>query len=116
MPYFLRDLDIFVLSSDSEGLPIALIEAMACELPCVATKVGGVSEVLDNGQAGLLVAPRDQAGMAQAITELAGKHDVRLLLGSRARQRLCERYGLQRMIQEYRGLYQRLSWKQVSRT
>ena len=116
MPDFLRAMDIFVLSSDSEGLPIALIEAMACELPCVATTVGGVSEVLDNGQAGLLVAPRDSAGMAQAMSELASKQDLRRLLGSRARQRVCERYGIQRMIEEYRGLYQRLSWKQVSRT
>lgn len=68
--------DVFALSSLFEGLSIALVEAMAAGLPCVATDVGGVSEVLQNGVQGRLVRPREPRLIAEALAELAGSPET----------------------------------------
>ena len=84
---FLPALDLFVLASRNEGMGRALVEAMASGLPVVATAVGGMPEVLEEGHAGLLVPPGDPQAIADAITRLS--HDPRLAadLARRARAR-----------------------------
>ena len=79
--------DVFVLSSVHEGLPIALVEALASGLPCVATAVGGVPEVIRDGIEGFLVEPGDVAGLAAAIEKLLGDAELRRNVGARARER-----------------------------
>jgi glycosyltransferase involved in cell wall biosynthesis len=76
--------DVFVLSSRVEGLPIALLEAMAAERPCVATAVGGIPEVVTDGVDGLLVPPGDPDALATAVSKLLADPDRRAELGARA--------------------------------
>lgn len=109
VPEFLRDLNIFTLSSDSEAHPNALLEAMACGLPCLATDVGGVKQVLDSGACGLLAEPGNVAQFADALKKLAANPTLREKLGRSARNRVCTHYSLTGMIKSYDDLYHRLT-------
>lgn len=79
--------DVFALSSRHEGLPIALLEAMASSLPCVATDVGGIPEALRNGVDGLLVPPGDPAALAAALIRVLSDRQGRKAMGASARER-----------------------------
>jgi glycosyltransferase involved in cell wall biosynthesis len=79
MPAF----DVFALSSRNEGLPIALLEAMGSGLPCVATAVGGVPEVITDGREGLLVPPGDERALADALSTMLCGPDLRESAGDR---------------------------------
>jgi glycosyltransferase involved in cell wall biosynthesis len=83
----LREKAIFVLPSTSEGLPMAVLEAMAWGRAIVATAVGGVPDVLADGVEGLLVPPGDSTALATALTELAADEELRARLGAAARDR-----------------------------
>ena len=109
VPGFLRDLDVFVLSSDSEQHPNALNEAMACGLPCIATRVGSVPELLDEGRCGMIVMPGDELALAVGLRDLAADAARRARLGAAARQRACSEYSLSRMVEAYGRMYRRLS-------
>jgi len=86
MPAFYRGLDGFLLCSDHEGLPLALIEAMASGLPCIATRVGGMVALIGDGTQGVLgVARRDPLGLAEAMTRLAADAELRHAMGRQAR-------------------------------
>ena len=100
--------DLFALSSDSEGLPVALLEAMACALPAVVTAVGAVPQVVDEGRAGLLVPPRDPASLAGALASLIANPALRAAFGARGLCRVRERYSAERMASEYEAVYRRL--------
>ncbi len=109
VPAFLRELDIFVLPSLSEAHPNALLEAMACGLACVGTRVGGVPEVLEERRRGLLVNAGDTGGLANAMAALAIDVDRRRGLGVLARERVCRAYGLDKMVEAYAALYEGLA-------
>jgi glycosyltransferase involved in cell wall biosynthesis len=104
-PGFLRGLDAFALTSDSEGNPNALLEAMSCGLPTVATAVGGIEEVLEGGRAGLLVPPATRAPLVNALVRLVESKRLRATLGERARARVIGTYGMDRMLDAYEALY-----------
>ncbi|MFF1908079.1 glycosyltransferase [Kitasatospora sp. NPDC058218] len=87
VPALLPGLDVFTLSSRQEGLPVALMEAMTSGLPAVVTRVGGMPEVLDDGDQGLLVEPGDPAALAAALGRLADDRELRERLGAAARER-----------------------------
>jgi len=110
VPRFLRRLDVFVLSSDSEQHPNALNEAMACGVACVATRVGCVEELLDNGRCGRIIPPGDVDGLVAALNELIADPELRARLASAAVSRVCRHYSLTRMIEAYSHLYERLSF------
>jgi len=84
--------DLFVMPSRAEGIPTSILEAMACGLPVIATDVGGVREVVEEGVTGRLVKPRDSANLAEAILDLLQKPGLRAQMGVQARQRAVERY------------------------
>jgi glycosyltransferase involved in cell wall biosynthesis len=86
VPELLPAFDVFALSSRNEGLPIALLEAMAAGLPCVATSVGGVPEVITDGREGLLVRGGDATGLADAVSKLLSEPSLRTSVGARAAQ------------------------------
>jgi glycosyltransferase involved in cell wall biosynthesis len=105
VPDMLREFDIFVLPSLSEGMPNALLEAMATGLPCVATRVGGNSEIIGQGGVGRLVPARDAGGLAAALLSLAGDPAGRRSLGEAARRCVSTRYRLSLMVDCHKRLY-----------
>lgn len=101
-------LDIFVLSSKSEGLSNTILEAMASRVAVVATRVGGADELVEDGASGLLVPPQDPAALADAIGWLVRDDDVRESMSAAGRRRALTRFALDRMLREYKDLYCRL--------
>lgn len=105
VPTFLRGLDVFVLSSDLEANPNALLEALATGLPSVGTAAGGTVEVTDHGRVARLVPPRAPDALAQALAGLLGDAEGRARLGQAARAWILERYDQSRMMDAYEALY-----------
>jgi glycosyltransferase involved in cell wall biosynthesis len=87
--------DLFVLTSAAENCPLALLQAMACGLPVVASRVGGIPEVVRDGVDGVLVPPGDAPALAAAIGRLLADPDGARAMGARARARVCDRYTVQ---------------------
>jgi glycosyltransferase involved in cell wall biosynthesis len=108
-PAFLNSLDIFVLSSDSEAHPNALSEAMACGLPCIASRVGGVAEITDQGRAALLFERGDEEALAAHIADFASAPGKRLAFGKAALDVTLARYSMDVMLSRYLDLYQRIA-------
>ena len=86
--------DIFVLPSVHEGIPMALLEAMALERAIVASRVGGIPEVIDNMIEGKLVQAQDAKSLKEAIHELANSPNLRITLGRKARERVMREFNL----------------------
>ncbi|MFE0591325.1 GT4 family glycosyltransferase PelF [Micromonospora echinospora] len=99
--------NLVALTSISEGFPYTVVEAMACGRPTVCTNVGGVAEAV--GDTGFVVAPRDVAAVADACVRLLRDRELRLRLGAVARARVLEKFTLQRSLQAYRDIYERLA-------
>jgi len=101
----LTALDTFALSSKTEGLPLVIPEAMSTELPVVATSVGGVPKVVDDGETGFLVPPGDEEALREKLLELQRAPELAQRLGRRAREVALERYAVRRVADEYDALY-----------
>ncbi len=101
LPEFLSNLDAFALPSHSEGFPNTLVEAMASGLPCVATRISCVPEIVDDGRNGLLVARRDVSGLADAMAALVADPELRAALGREARRTVEERFRLEDKVSEF---------------
>jgi len=108
IPEILASLDLFVLPSRWEGLPLALLEAMAACLPVVATAVGGTPEVVIDGETGLLVPPGDPDALAQAIVFLIENPELRKKMGQAGRKRVAEHFTIQETVRKTEALYQKL--------
>jgi len=100
--------DVCVLSSLSEGSPNALLEAMAARVPTVATQVGGIPEMVTDGESAVLVRPRDEIGMCQAITRILKGPEFARLLVAKAHALIQERYTPERRAQKLIEVYGRL--------
>ena len=101
----LNNLDVFVLSSNTEGFSIACIEAMACGVPVVATRSGGPEQILE-GEAGLLVPTADPAALALAVAQILSSKELAAELTAKAMKRVHERYSLTGMLSRYEALLQ----------
>ena len=97
------------MSSVTEGLGTSLIDAMACGKPVVATRVGGIPEVVADGETGFLVEPRDHGGMARALTSLLKDDALRRRMGEAGRARAQVRFSAGRMVQDTLRVYQRVA-------
>ena len=97
--------DFFVLPSDIEGLPMAILEAMAHGLPIVASNVGGIPEIIDDEREGLLFPAGDATALALAIRRLASDPFLRRRLGDAARQRVSAQFSLNAMVRKYDDVY-----------
>lgn len=97
--------DVFAMPSLSEGLPLAILEAMNAGKPIVASRVGGIPEALADGEHALLVPPGDHAALAAALRRLLDDHALRQRLGCAARRRARECFSVERMTDEYERLY-----------
>jgi glycosyltransferase involved in cell wall biosynthesis len=100
--------DVFCLLSRSEGFSNALLEAMACGLPCVATRAGGNCEVLEDNQTGFLVPPEDAAAAADRISLLLRERELAQRMGAAARQAVKARFTMQAMAEQLANLYESL--------
>jgi len=105
----LTTFDFFALPSRFEALPLVVIEAMLAELPVVASDVGSVSEVVENGVTGLLVPPDDPLALAEALSSLVADSQRRRELGKRGRARALERFDADAMARAYERLYDELA-------
>ncbi len=100
--------DIAVLSSENEGMPVCLMEAAACGVPAVATAVGGIPELIVDGETGLLVPPAQPDALAGALCSLLANPERRKAMGRAARQRATAMFSLERQIDHLLAL-----WKEV---
>ncbi len=105
VPDLLAASDVFVLSSDWEGLPITILEAMAVGVPCVSTAVGGVPEAITDGVSGLTVKPGDPAALADGLRRLALDAGLRARLANAARDEFGRRFTARQMVRQTEALY-----------
>jgi N-acetyl-alpha-D-glucosaminyl L-malate synthase BshA len=100
--------DLFLLPSDLESFGLAALEAMACEVPVIATNVGGVPEVITHGEDGFLVAPRDVESAAKFALEILSRADRGREMGQRARVNARRKYCANDVIPHYEAYYQQV--------
>jgi glycosyltransferase involved in cell wall biosynthesis len=111
----LQGADVFLLTSISEGIPLTLIEAMATGLPCVATRVGGIPEVVIDGETGLLVDVGDDGYLAECIHRLTNDSTLRRQFGNSGCERAAKLFDANDMQAAYLRIYRELSAPVVSR-
>jgi len=107
IPELLATLDVFVLSSQNEGISLTLLEAMAAKRPVVATTVGGNKEIVEDGITGYLVPPENSEKLAKAIVNVAANSKAALQMGIFARERVRQKYSLEKMVERYREVYEK---------
>lgn len=105
IPQFMSGLDVFVSPSRSEAFGLAMVEAMACGIPVIATMTAGGREVVEDEKTGRLVPIGKPGELARAITDLLASHDLRKMLGVNARRRVEQKFSLDRMISETEAVY-----------
>ena len=105
VPALLGDADLFVLTSRSEAFPNSVLEAMAAGLPIVATRVGGVRELIEHQRTGVIVLPDDPRALAYALLDLIQWDAHAAALGQAARSAVRARYSYDRMVAAYEGLF-----------
>lgn len=108
IPEILAGIDLFVLSSVSEGFGRAVAEAMACAKTVVATKVGGLSEVVEDGITGRLVSPKDSTALAEAIIELLKDKKKAENMGIAGRKRVEKLFSIERNVKSIEELYEKI--------
>jgi glycosyltransferase involved in cell wall biosynthesis len=105
IPKILGELDVFVLSSISEGMPLSVLEAMASGKAIVTTQCGGIPEIVDHGKTGLLVPPSDSSALAEAIGDLLSDRSKAERLGANAQLKFQKEFTLDGMIERYEWVY-----------
>ena len=103
---YLSVADLFLLPSQSESFGLSALEAMACEVPVIATRVGGLPEVIEEGGCGYLFEVGDTRGMAEAAIRVLSDGEERKRLGLRGREIAVSRFATERIIPQYEALYQ----------
>jgi spore coat protein SA len=103
---YYREADVLINPSFSEAFGMSLVEAMACQVPVVATRVGGMTEIVEDTHAGLLVGPGDATALADAILRLLADDDLRERMGQAGRRRAIERYSWEQVTESLIHLYE----------
>jgi|CZCB01.1.fsa_nt_gi glycosyltransferase involved in cell wall biosynthesis len=101
---YLRQSDIYVMSSNVEGLPLSMLEAMACQLPIISTKAGGVVDIVVNGKNGLITPVGDTKALSEAMCELIRNEDLRKKMGEESR-RIAVEQDINKCVEKYQKLY-----------
>src|SRR5262249_23704131 len=105
VPTLLKALDLSVLSSAHEALPLSLLESMAATRPVVATDVGSVSEIVEDGVNGFLVSPGAPDQLAQAMLRVLKDPELGRRLGEAGRNKVERQYTVERMVHRYESLF-----------
>ena len=108
LPRIYADLDLLVVSSNNEGTPVSAIEAMASGCPVVATRVGGLADVIQDAETGYLVPPKQPQALAAAILELFRNPQTAEQMGQRAQLFVKERFSVDRLVCDTESLYEEL--------
>ncbi len=108
VPRLLKAMDVFALSSVSEGMPLTVLEAMAARLPVVATEVGALPELIEEGKTGFLVPIRHAVAMADKLEEFLANRQLAKSFGEAARHKVEREFTLEQMLQSYAELYESL--------
>ncbi len=108
IPNFLQSIDIFVMTSLYEGLPNALMEAMAVELPVVASDIGGNNELVIDGETGFLCPSDDARAFAESVIGLINNEDEAKQMGENGKKRILSEFGVEKMITETENIYMKL--------
>ncbi|WP_153637442.1 glycosyltransferase [Marinobacter salsuginis] len=103
--HYLSAMDVFLLSSHTEGTSMTLLEAMSLEIPSVATQVGGNPEIIENGVTGILTEPDSSQSFAEALEKLCQDGPARKSMGKAAQQRFTERFSAKVMLHDYEAIY-----------
>jgi len=106
MPAVYAAMDIFVLPSLNEGLPMTVLEAMAASKPVIATRVGAIPSVIKDGENGLLVTPKDSVGLRNAIASVLDDPERRRRMGDQAHAWVSQNYTSEAMALRYREMYE----------
>jgi glycosyltransferase involved in cell wall biosynthesis len=109
MPTTLCQLDLLILTSDHEGLPMILLEAMASRVPIIAHAVGGIPELLDYGNCGILINSEKPAAYAEAIQNLARSPERRTAIADKALKRVRQKYSATGNAKAYLDHYHAIS-------
>jgi glycosyltransferase involved in cell wall biosynthesis len=110
----LSSADVFLLPSGMESFGLAALEAMACEVPVIATRVGGLSEVVEDGVSGYLLPLGDVESMAERTFEILNSPELRRRLGKRGRQIAAEKFTPRRALGAYLDVYNSVLGKGVN--
>ena len=102
---YLKGLNIFVLPSVKEGLPYTILEAMAAGVPVIATRVGGIPDLIEDGVNGIIVPPKDPNVLADAMTSLLNNPSQRAEFGERLTTRAKTEFTRERMVDETTRVY-----------
>ncbi|MGE5469632.1 MAG: glycosyltransferase family 4 protein [Bacteroidota bacterium] len=97
--------DIFILPSFAEGVPVSLMEALACGIPVIATYVGGVTELVETGETGLMVSPSDPIALRDAIAKYLENYELRAKVSRNGRQQVVANFNLQSELRKLAGLF-----------
>ena len=103
--------DIFILPSQFEGLSNSLLEAMACALPVISTRVGGSIDIIESGVNGLLVEYNNEDHLSQEISRVLGEPGLAASLGKQARETIERQHDMNSIADEYREVYNSLVHK-----
>jgi L-malate glycosyltransferase len=100
--------DLLLLPSQTESFGLAALEAMACEVPVIATRVGGLPEVVRTGETGYLVELGDTSAMAEHAVEILSDKSRQRAMGVQAREWACSQFNTNKVIPQYEALYERV--------
>jgi glycosyltransferase involved in cell wall biosynthesis len=114
LPEYYLDADVFILPSLAEGMPNVVLEAMGSGLPIVATRVAGSEELVQHGENGFLVAPKDVNAIAQALSTLINEKMLRERMGRRSKE-IARQYTWEFVTEQYIVLYQQATKRQKAK-
>ena len=103
---FLRNADCYIQTSVSEGIPVALMEALACELPVISTNITGIPELVIHGKTGILIPPKDEVAIVDAITFIKNNPAIAKKYGKAGRNYIETEYNLQKNVGKLIDLFQ----------
>jgi glycosyltransferase involved in cell wall biosynthesis len=109
-------MDVYVQPSHFEGVPNAVLEAMAAGLPVVATNVGGVPEVVEDGATGIIVPPKDCSALTRGIARLLRDPELRRAMGRSSARRAASRFSMAKMVEDYEHLFSGLGAQKSTKT
>ena len=105
---YLSIADVLLLPSETESFGLSALEAMACEVPVIATRVGGLPEVVRDGETGYLVSVGDTEAMAERAMEILSDEQRQRAMGQHGREWACSQFNTDRVIPQYVALYERV--------